>query len=85
MGVLWNLRGRDGSFSVNDVARQLPTLAGETAEEVASNIADTINADNTLSQAGIFAFATGSTVITNGLITDRIINAVALPPDWGAT
>ena len=49
----------------------MPTLAGETAADVAANVADAINADPTLSQMSIYAFATGNTVITNGIITDR--------------
>jgi hypothetical protein len=46
---------------------------------VASNVADAINDDPTLSQAGIFAFAIGGTVITNGTITDRMINGAVVP------
>ncbi len=67
------------SFSVDGVAFQVPTLEGESVEEVASNVADAINDDPTLSQAGIFAFAIGGTVITNGTITDRMINGAVIP------
>ncbi len=67
------------------IALQVATQAGETAADVAANVADAINADPTLSQMSIFAFATGNTVITNGTITDRRINAIAVPglTGWG--
>ena len=65
------------AFTVDDVALQVSTIANETAEDVAAKVTAAINADPTLSQMGVFAFATGGTVITNGMITDREIR------DWG--
>jgi cysteine-rich repeat protein len=59
------------AFEVHDVALQVTARAGETAADIAAKVADAINGDPTLSQAGIYAFATGNTVITNGTITDR--------------
>jgi hypothetical protein len=63
------------------------TRAGETAEDVASKVADAINADPTLSQMGIYAFATGNTVITNGIITDCVFIPDPIPvpglSGWG--
>jgi len=53
------------------------TFAGETPEDLAAKVAAEINAHPTLSQVGVFAFASGSSVITNGMITNREIN------DWG--
>jgi cysteine-rich repeat protein len=73
-------------FNVNGVPLQVPTLPGETAEEVASKVADAINADPTLSQAAVFGFATASTVVTNGLITGRLVTiAIPVPAltGWG--
>jgi cysteine-rich repeat protein len=61
------------SCRVDGVPLELTTRAGETAADVAAKVADAINADPTLSTMGIYAFATGNTVITNGIITDRII------------
>ncbi len=61
--------GGSVSFSVDGIPLQVTTLAGETAADVAANVADAINADPTLSAMGVFAFATGNTVITNGMIT----------------
>jgi cysteine-rich repeat protein len=69
--------GLTAAFRVADVALQVSTFAGETAEDVAAKVAAEINADPALSQVGVFAFATGSSVITNGMITDREIH------DWG--
>ena len=56
------------------------TLAGETAADVAANVAAAINTDPTLSMTGVFAFATGSTVIANGMITNRVIMDPGLNP-----
>ena len=64
---------------MNWVPLVVPTLAGETAEEMASKVADAINADANLTQTGVYAFAIGSTVVTNGSITNRVVNVVALP------
>ncbi len=66
--------GGSVSFSVDGVALQVVTEASETAADVAAKVADAINADPALSTMGIFAFATGGTVITNGTITNRVIN-----------
>ena len=68
------------AFSVSGVGLQVSTLAGETAAEVAANVAAAINADPSLSQASTFAFATGSTVITNSMITSRVIIDPGLRP-----
>jgi cysteine-rich repeat protein len=79
-------QGGTVDFIINGVALQVLTLAGEAAADVAANVAAAINADPTLSQTGIFAFAAGSIVITNGMITDREINDSGLrPPVPGLT
>ncbi len=57
-------------FSVDSVALELMTTAGQTASEVAQAIADTINADPTLQMNGTVASATGGQVITNGVLSD---------------
>jgi cysteine-rich repeat protein len=67
-------------FAINGVALEVTTHAGETAAEVAANVADAINDDPTLSQTGIYAFAIGDTVITNGMITKWLIIDPGLNP-----
>jgi cysteine-rich repeat protein len=67
-------------FTINGVALEVATHAGETAAEVAANVADAINDDPTLSTAGVYAFATGNTVITNGMISDWAIDDRGLNP-----
>jgi probable HAF family extracellular repeat protein/cysteine-rich repeat protein len=68
------------SFRVDGVALQLVTLVGETAADVATIVADAINSDPTLSTTGVFATATGSTIITSGTITDLSIEDLGLNP-----
>ncbi|MBW2232279.1 MAG: FG-GAP repeat protein, partial [Deltaproteobacteria bacterium] len=66
--------GGSVGFSVDGVPLAVVTLAGDAAEDVAAFVADAIDADPTLWNLGVFATATGSTVITNGTITDREID-----------
>jgi cysteine-rich repeat protein len=68
------------AFTINGVEFWVTTHAGETAADVAANVADAINTDPTLSQTGIFASTTGSTVIANAMITDRVIDDPGLNP-----
>ena len=67
-------------FDVDGVPLQVVTFAGETAADVAANIADAINADPALSAMGVVAYANENTVITNGMITDRLIDDPGLNP-----
>jgi cysteine-rich repeat protein len=87
----WEFTGSFGAgtvrFTVAGVAFEIPTFPGQTPEDVAAAVAAAMNADPSLQEMDIFAAATGSTVITNGLIVDRMIHQDPAPvpasTDWG--
>lgn len=60
-------------FSVAGVALQVTTLVGQTAAEVAQAIAELINSDPTLLDAGVIATAQDGTVLSNGIFADVVI------------
>jgi cysteine-rich repeat protein len=60
-------------FRINGVSLDLLTFAGETAPEVAANVAAAIEADPNLMQTGTYALATAATVVASHAMTDREI------------
>jgi hypothetical protein len=61
-------------FTVDGVMLQITTVAGQTAAQVAEAVAAAINQDATLQNLGTTAFTNGNLVITNGNVTDTVIN-----------
>ena len=61
-------------FKVSGVSLQVITTAGQTAAQVAAAITAAINNNPTLTAAEIGAVAAGDDVITNGSVTDTVIN-----------
>jgi len=59
---------------------ELVTSAGETAEQVAANLAALINADPTLAALGVGAEVSGASVATEGEVTFTEINDSGLAP-----
>ena len=58
---------------MNGVALVVVTSFGETAAQVAANVADAINQDPTLQGQFVSAEATGGKVETNGDVSDVVI------------
>ena len=80
-------------FTVNGVALQVITIAGQTADQVAAAVAAAINGNTTLASMGVTASANGSQVTTNGTITSVTNNDPGITQDlptiptvsfWGA-
>jgi spore coat protein A len=61
-------------LSVNGVPLVVPTTSGQSAGQVAQAIADVINADPTLSAAGVTAGAVDNTVFTDGTLSSVVVN-----------
>lgn len=61
-------------FTVNGVALQVITMAGQTAAQVAQLVVDAINADGNLMGLGVSAAVHGDRVTTNGTVTDVVVN-----------
>ena len=59
--------------TVEGVVISVDTSAGQTAAEVMAALAAAINADPTLTDLGIYAFAVGNALITNGSLGEVII------------
>ena len=61
-------------FSVDGVALQITTVAGQTAADIAQAVATAINSDLTLQGLGVNAFSSGSEVATDGNLTNLVLN-----------
>jgi len=61
-------------LSVDGVPLIVPTTSGQSAAQVAQLIADAINADPTLSSAGVTAGVVDNTVFTDGTISNVAVN-----------
>jgi hypothetical protein len=62
------------TFSVEGVALQITTTAGQTAAEVAEAMVSQIQLDATLQGLGIYGFAMAERVLTNGSASDLVIS-----------
>jgi len=65
-------------FLVADVSLQVMTIAGQTATQVATAIADAINADPTLAAAGLTATVDANAVMAIGSITSVVLTDAGL-------
>jgi cysteine-rich repeat protein len=83
--------GGNVTITVDGVVLVVPTSQGQSASQVVSDIAAAIEADPTLSAAGVSAFASGTTLVTTGSIESVVVNdpGLAVPaevpavPPWG--
>jgi cysteine-rich repeat protein len=81
-------QGGSVDITLDGVALVVPTSAGQTAAQVAAAVAAAIEADPTLQQAGVSAFADGNRVVTTGTIDSLALNDPGLslaPPIPGLT
>lgn len=73
--------GGSVELTIGAVFLSVPTSLGQSAAQVAADVAAAINASPTLMDAGITATADGAMVTTNGSITSTVIgDAGLLPP-----
>ena len=72
--------GGDVEITIEGVTLLIPTLAGESATEVADHIAAAIEADPTLADRDVVATAIGDEVVVGGSIESFIISDIGLTP-----
>jgi cysteine-rich repeat protein len=72
--------GGNVEITIEGVTLLVPTLAGESATEVASHIAAAIEADPTLADSDVVATAIGEDVVVAGSIDSFIISDAGLAP-----
>ncbi len=61
-------------FTVDGVALQIITVAGQTATDIAQAVAAAINGDATLQSNGVNAFSSGSEMAVDAALTDAVVN-----------
>ena len=76
---VWNFSGTAVGgftidFTVDGVVLQIVTFAGQTGAQVAQAVANEINGNETLEDAGIFAEADGAPMSTNGSVSNSVIS-----------
>ncbi len=84
--VFWGIAsGGSIDVTLEGVVIGITTLPGDTSADVASYLADAINADPSLAAMGVGASSLGSRLIVNGQITDVTIGdpTISLPEPMG--
>jgi spore coat protein A len=74
LSVFGVAQGGDVEVTVDGRLLVVPTTFGQTASQVAADIAAAINGDPVLSGAGVTAFAVGRSVVTTGIIESSVSN-----------
>ena len=80
LSVSGTAAGGNVEITIEDVTLLVPTLAGESAAEVAIHIAAAIEADPTLADRDVVATAIGEDVVVGGSIDSFIISDAGLAP-----
>ncbi|MFP8875832.1 MAG: M36 family metallopeptidase, partial [Myxococcota bacterium] len=80
LSVSGTAAGGNVEITIEDVTLLVPTLAGESAAEVANHIAAAIETDPTLADRDVVATAIGEDVVVGGSIDSIVISDLGLLP-----